>query len=398
MSHLFHSALWTRILLSLALGVLVGGYIRAELLSGFKVKVTGKNGDSLTGTLEGFDGTTLLLTSDLAGLVHIPLPAIADLAVQSLTIRSKLTGSVMLPLDKVTDLELRGIPIRLHLAEGKEIQTRFLGMSKGELRLVAERKEFRIPADRITEAEIIPAPPAGPSPKILRQENWKNFAHVRRLKDWQWQSQADFGYTLGRGAHSTDEFYLRIRSVASRPIDRITLEAKAIYGVQDKAVSNQRFTSIQRYDYLLSNQTYLFGLNNLEHDSPQHLNLRQSISLGAGYSIWRTRRFTLSADGGLGYQAEWRKNETRQISGNGLVQETMEWSPNGRFQLRQTFAAIQYVNPWHRQRFLSEINLKSPLSSRFLFSVGINHQFDTQPQSGIPRNSYTMVTGLGITF
>jgi putative salt-induced outer membrane protein YdiY len=224
-------------------------------------KITLSNGDVITGKI----------TSMAGGKVTIKSPLLAD---------------IIVPIASVSDL-VTGESVTLKTKSGDVWQRRIVGIEGGSLRLEGGETSS-LSLDNLGMIN----PPA----------------HV----DPQWTGSLNFSGVSTTGNTETRQAGLAFDASLRSPTDRITVDAAWSYGQnKDRSAANasssgysltqRRVGGGLKYDYYLSDKSYMLATSRVLGDTIANLELRYTVGSGIGYTLIDDGKDLLLFEVGLSY-------------------------------------------------------------------------------------------------
>mgnify|MGYP001383639915 CR=1 FL=1 len=120
-------------------------------------------------------------------------------------------------------------------------------------------------------------------------------------EDGNWRASLGAAYSQARGNTDSSNFALQADAVRATERDKWSLNAKALYAQTDGNETANQMRAGTRYDWNLSPRVFLFGGLDLERDEVALLDLRHTVSAGAGYKVFKRPDLTWDVIGGVGH-------------------------------------------------------------------------------------------------
>ncbi len=263
-----------RTFLSVALAVLVG----AVCLPSACDVIEFKNGDRVTGELQGCTPPTLRFRSALLGEHTIDIATIATLSCErSVTLLVKDAEPQTVTLLGITDAT-----VSYRSGSGSEIDRPLesvVPIVPGEAPAPADQPV--LPETTADQAE------AAPEPKAL------------------WSGSVEAGVTGRKG--NTDTLDARLGATAKRETEKTETEftLSVDYGERSGSVTTNKALGKTRLRLYRTERSYWLGNVALEHDELRNIDLRAVLGLGAGRDFIATETTELSGDVGLAVTMEY---------------------------------------------------------------------------------------------
>jgi len=316
-----------------------------------------KNGDTLTGTVILKDGAKLTLKSELLGDVSIPWTAVKSLK---------------------TDQELVVV-----LPGGESVKGKI--STNGDTLEVASKS----------------APLAGIS-AIRDEAEEKKFQKMEHPNLGElWAGSFDFGLALARGNARTETLTNNFAAARVTKHDKISAHFDEIYGsALLNGVSSNTANAVRggwAYNRDLNPRVFLTTLNEYEHDQFQSLTLRAVFGGGAGWNAVKTKKTTLSFQGGGDYE---RENYTTLTRNSAEVNfgDDLAWKASAATSVNQTFRIYPNLSDTGQYRMNFDITAVTAIKKWLGWHLTFSDRFVSDPLPGRLRNDVLLSTGLRLTF
>jgi putative salt-induced outer membrane protein YdiY len=333
----------------------------------FADHVTMKNGDRLTGKVVSVDDKTLVLQSDLAGVVKIPWESVQ-------TIQSSA-------------------PLNLTLKDGNLLVGPLSGTSESFTVTTAQAGQV------VTKKDAVQA--------IRSEDEQRRYlARLDRLQNPRvldlWQGTFDAGYAATRGNAETNSFNLSAAVFRITPRDKL---AVAFTSLNTTAVVNQRSVTTAnairggvKYNIELSKKAFAFGLTDLEFDEFQRLDLRWVIGGGGGYHVVKNQRSLFDVFTGASYNREFFSTGLRRSSGELLIGQEVAHQLNKA--VRVTEKLVFYPNLSNRgnYRLNFDAGMVTAINRWLGWTVNLSDRYLSNPVPGAKSNDFIFTTGVRVTF
>lgn len=126
----------------------------------------------------------------------------------------------------------------------------------------------------------------------------------------EWKGFVTIGATITSGNTEIRSAAANAEAVLDRGEDRWTLRGYWNFAQQESTTTGEReITQRQagasaKYDYFLTERTYLYGTGAVATDAVANLDLRYQVGAGAGHQFWKEEKRSLSGEIGLSYVDE----------------------------------------------------------------------------------------------
>ena len=329
----------------------------------FAGQVTMKNGDRLSGAVVKSDGKSLVLKSDLAGLVTIPWDAITEIT--------------------STD------PINVELKDG-QLVVGTLTTSGGKFQIVT-RDTGTVSAARESVAAI------------RSKEEQAEYDRVRnpRITDL-WAGFLDLGYATTRGNTDTSSFTLSSNATRNTTRDKIEARFTMVQSSSNASGNNLTTANAKRgaisYNLNITDGLFAFGMVNLESDQFQDLNLRFNPAGGLGYHLIKTKRTQLDAELGASEDKEYFSTGLDRSFTEVLAGEELAYKLNSSTSVHQQLTFFPNVSDSGNYRMNFDITAVTAIRKWFGWQFTVSDRYLSNPIAGRKTNDLLLSTGLRLTF
>jgi putative salt-induced outer membrane protein YdiY len=326
-----------------------------------------KNGDRLTGKIVKKDGDKIIIETESAGIITILWSAV----------------------EKIVSEE----PLNLKLSDGQFI--------KGTV--ATENEKIEVETQDAGKVEV-----AKENIEIVRSvaEQEKFEAEEERLRNPSlldlWRGSVDVGFSFTSGNSNTRALTAGLRGNRQTYKDKISVYANAIQASNSN--SSVSVTTAQalyggiRYDYDLSEKTFVFASGDFEYDKPQQLDLRSVIGAGLGYKAIRSDRLTLDLFGGATYNRENFSTGEKRNSAEALIGNELTYKLTDNVYLEQRLSVYPSITEGGKYRALFDSSLVTNINDWLGWQVTIGDRFNSNPALGSKQNDFLFSTGLRATF
>jgi len=307
-----------------------------------------ENGSHIIGEITGLESGKLVIEIELAGDILIPLEAIQSIETENEKTFTLDTGEVI----------------------------------SGQLYIDAGRQKLLSGDDTIGVTLISIAAIGEPVEAASRKANWSG--------------RAEFGSTFQDG--NTDELDINTHVKAERESDigRLSLLLRTDFGLKNDVKTDNEVFGETRYEYDLTERTFVLGISQAEFDEFEDLDLRLYVGGGLGYFFVNSDRQVLKGFGGAGYQLERLGNDT--TTEDVIVPLGYEYRLKIRnlFQLRSQMIFFANVTASEDWRLNADNALEVPISSTdaWKIRIGIRNEYDHEPRPGIEEMDTTIYSSL----
>lgn len=320
--------------------------------------VTVRNGDTLSGEIQGLGKGKLALKTSYAGTINIAWDQVVSVA-----------------SDKALEIEV---------STGKRIRG-VIEQSNGHLAVTYE--DVSTDVDTVDIVGIIPMEDGDPP----------GFWDVLN-------GSVDLGYSFTRGNSRLNQSSVGISGDYRREGYKLQGDIRSLFSQQNDAPTVSRHTANGRYDLYLSPRSFSFALAGLERNDRQRLALRSTAGGGFGWSLVKSKANELAVLGGVTFI-----NEQFQLNANGEMPPRnssgealagVEWDTTRyeRIQFSTKLTLHPSLSESGRYRLQYDSTVRFPVFQRLTWSMSLFDRFDSAPPLMVQRNDYGAVASLGFGF
>jgi putative salt-induced outer membrane protein YdiY len=306
-----------------------------------------ENGDRLTGTVMRVEGGKLILKSEYAGEISIPV-------------------------EKVKTLAMDG-PAEVHLSSGEVI--------KGKI--------------KITEGGRVAVEPT--PEREATSFDWKKVASVNPPPQ-KWKGNINVGASTQSG--NTDRKSAAVGAEATRRTDqdRFSLRFLFNYAEDETDVTSRNTFGAAKYDYFFTPKFYGYLAIDLLNDKFKDYRLKTAVGPGVGYQIWDDPVKSLGVEAGLSYI--WEDHYVGEDVDYPAARLGADFRWNIFKFLTFTDRLVVYPNLRNGGDYLlrNEAALISPLGSGWALRLANIWDRDSDPPPGFDKDDFTTILGLQYAF
>ena len=332
-----------------------------------------KNGDRLTGVIEGSDAKQIALKTEYAGEIQVQWSFVKDLSSEKpLYVETPEKGTVS---GKVT---FEGEDLVVHSASAGEV---------------------RVPLARVTVVR-----------SVEDQQAYEKSLHPGLLESW--TGGVNVGFAIARGNSDTTNLTTGFTANRKTLSDAIRLYSNSIYtdngpstsGVPVGVTANAILAGA-RYDRNFDKSLFAFVSGDFTHDELQDLNLRAIYSAGLGWHAINTPSTTFDLLAGANYTRETygsgvagTPGVTRNLAGLTLGEDFMHKFGSSAT-LTQDFTFYPDLSDFSQYRFSFDAALVAKINKWLGWQTSVNDRYVTNPPVlGTKSNDVILSTGLKIAF
>jgi putative salt-induced outer membrane protein YdiY len=316
-------------------------------------EVVFNNGDKLTGKIVSADGAKLVIETTVAGKVTVDLSNVKTFSTDG--------------------------PVELRLKDGSTLKD---SIGPGEADgAVATKGSGNVAAQPLPIANIA---------KINPQENWTGSIVA--------------GALITRGNSNTDNVNVSIDAVRRREDDRMTASAAYLYGKQEDPSTGDDSTTVDnwfllgKYDYFLSEKTYLYALGRVERDRIANLDLRVSPSVGVGYQWIERPDFNFSTEAGVGWVYEDYETGDSEDHFAGRLAYHVDKKLNDKVSVFHNLEYLPSLEDIEDFNLNTDLGIKASMTERMFTQFKVEWKYDAEPAPGAEKNDLRYILGVGWDF
>lgn len=219
-----------------------------------------------------------------------------------------------------------------------------------------------------------------------------------------WSGSADFGLTFTEGNSETTTVSAGVQAAREWRLHRLGLSGSVLRTTDEGEEVANRGNAALRYDYSPGERFFLFHKSEISYNTPADLDLRVSPTAGAGYTVARTGRVTLSVDGG----GSWIRDEFTDGSSSSAFHftagENLELTISDNTDLVQEVRYSPKAEDLSDYLLHAEVALTTMISGAVGLRVKAIEDFDSTPFQGtaggeeVEEHDFTLVTGVTVKF
>ena len=348
-------------------GILICLMILISCPSVFADQIILKNGDRLTGKIVKKDGDKIIIETESAGTITILWSAVEKI-VSDEPLNLKLTDGQLIKGTVATENETIEV-------ETQDAGTIEVTKEKIEVvRSVQEQAKFEAEEERLRNPSLLDL----------------------------WRGSVDVGFSFTSGNSNNRALTAGVRGNRETFKDKISVYANAIQASNSN--SGVSVTTAQavyggiRYDYNLSEKTFVFASGDFEYDKPQQLDLRSVIGVGVGYKAIRSERMSLDIFGGATYNRENFSTGVKRNSAEALIGNELTFAVTDNIDFEQRLSVYPSITEGGKYRALFDSSLITNINDWLGWQVTIGDRFNSNPPLGSKQNDFLFSTGLRATF
>jgi putative salt-induced outer membrane protein len=233
-------------------------------------------------------------------------------------------------------------------------------------------------------------------------------ASAQTQADGKWRGLAGAAYSATSGNSSTSNLLLNLDMARQTERDKISASAMANRGSGKvdgvKTTTANKWGLNGQYDYNLSPHLYVFGKLGLESDKIIDLSLRRTLGTGLGYKVVNEPNTTFDVFAGLANtHSKYKTTQTiDNATGTSFTTNSALLGEESTHKLTDTVFFKQRVELYPRINgdggtlAKSTANLGVSLNSTISLNVGLTHNYNSAPATGLKKNDLSLFTGLSV--
>jgi putative salt-induced outer membrane protein YdiY len=184
------------------------------------------------------------------------------------------------------------------------------------------------------------------------------------------------------------------------PADRITLYLLGRYSRDHGDRTANEIIGGANWEVDLTDRLFWYLKGELEQDEFENLDLRATVATGLGYFLIREKDVDLKVRGGIGYQHESFDN------GDSDDKAIAELGVDFRLDIAPCLQYVHSTTVYPSLEDIADVRVvmtnavEIPLVSdkRWKLKLGVKHQYDAQPESGVDRLDTFYFANIGVDF
>jgi putative salt-induced outer membrane protein YdiY len=308
-------------------------------------RIVMNNGDALTGTITETDSGAVVIKTELAGTVKIPLTNVKTMSTEK--------------------------PLELHLKDGSVVNQPLQSADAGTVKVDGK-------SDAVELADVVKINPEKPR--------------------WKGDFAAGVTYTSGNTKNESYAFSGNLSKRTEK--DRTTFAGDAAKKKEgsDKTVTEDWWRVGGKYDYFLSKKCYVYGQGRYEVDEIADLDQRIIAGGGTGYQWIETDLTGFSTEVG----ASWIDEEYADNTSDDKISAQAGYRLNHQF--NETFSFINNFNYFPSVEKVSDYyltttgELRAKINSHLFTNFKVLFDYDATPAAGKGSSDMKYIFGAGVTF
>ena len=219
-----------------------------------------------------------------------------------------------------------------------------------------------------------------------------------------WTGRIQIGMTGRTGETERLTINSRIDVKRETQDDRLFLYTTVLYDREDGVRSDNQIIGGARLEIDLdeSDRRFVYLRSELEFDEEENIDLRTTVTVGAGFVLVREDDFKLTFRGGIGYQHETYDDNTSDDQGVLELGYDIRWDINEDFRLVHDLNYIPEITASATDQFriVSNTAIEMPIGTGDKWSIrtGVRSEYDNDPQEDIERLDSWFYMNLALDF
>jgi len=321
-----------------------------------------KNGDIITGTVIKKDGDKLTLKSEFLGEVTMPWSAVKSLQ---------------------SDQELNVVMPGGETVKGK------LSTAGDNLAVATASGEKTAALTAVTAVR-----------DDAEQHTWERFQHPGMFDLW--TGTYNFGLALARGNARTATLTNAFTATRVTLKDKITVHFNEIYATAlvngVNAATASALSGDWQYNRDFGPRWFLATNNEYDHDRFQALNIRAVFGAGGGWNAFKTKRATLSFQGGADYEHESFMSGIARNSAEVSAGDNFTYKLSGSTNVTQSFFIYPNMSYTGEYRFILNLSAVTAIKKWLGWHISLTDSYLSDPVLGRLPNDLILSTGFQLAF
>jgi putative salt-induced outer membrane protein YdiY len=236
-------------------------------------------------------------------------------------------------------------------------------------------------------------PPVSPAVLPVQDEDEEE---ELTLNEWNGSISLGAGWTGGNS--KTEGASASVDAQYRREIDRTTLKLFYEYQSSDDVRLKDNYFADAKYDYFLTDATYLWGQLRAEVNTLAGLKLRKIAGAGLGHQFADSDTFKLSGEAGLSYIDEEFRGGVEDDYMAARLAYDLDWIPNDRWSFGQStdfYPSLDDTDVWY---VVVDNFAKVHLTDSMFGQLKYLFQHVEQPSAGAKQDDHTVQLTVGWDF
>lgn len=213
-----------------------------------------------------------------------------------------------------------------------------------------------------------------------------------------WSGSGELGGVMTEGNTRTRSVY-GLFKVKRKDTGGVALfELKGAYGEDSDRVIEQFLKGYLRYEYNLTEQTYIFLDDLIEHNYAAQIRIRNVQSVGPGYYFLKDDMTELKGETGPSYTIEIRRNDESDYFIGWKTAASLEHKISEETSLSALAAHYANLEDFEGWRFEGSAGVKRKLSKNFFGRLSYEIQYQNTPPPDTKHTDHRLMFTIGLEF
>lgn len=218
-------------------------------------------------------------------------------------------------------------------------------------------------------------------------------------EDGLWRGAMSASLSLASGNTKSTNFSIGADGVRATKEDKIALFLTTLYGTREDGGKTVKTANLTRaggkYDWNLSDRSYVFGALDLERDKLTALDLRTVVGAGAGYKLIKEKDVNYEVFGGLTQNHEKYTSFTRN-STEVLLGEQSDHKLTDTTSFKQRLAVYPSLKDSGEYRMQFDAGLVTAIASGIGFQATLSNRYNSLAPAGSKKSDTLLLMGVNI--
>lgn len=233
--------------------------------------------------------------------------------------------------------------------------------------------------------------------------------------DGLWRGALSASLAVASGNTQSTNFNIGADGVKATKDDKLSVFLTSLYGTRKVDGATERTANRTRgglrYDYNLSDRTFVFGLAEAEQDKIANLDSRILVGAGFGYKIIKEKDTTFDIFGGVSYKQDRNtvtsvieipppaRTVTTRESSNAtelVLGEESSHKLSDTTSFKQKLTVYPNVSDSGKYRAQFDAGFVTAIASGINFQVTLSNRYNSDVPAGVKKNDTLLLTGINI--
>ncbi len=218
-----------------------------------------------------------------------------------------------------------------------------------------------------------------------------------------WTGNITAGYTLTKGNSETETANIGVSLARRAENDRITLDAAYLFSAQEdpdtggEKTTQDKWYAGLKYDYFVSEKTYVFGNGRVERNRIAELDNRLTLGGGIGCQWFESETFNLGTEAGIAWLYE--KYDTEDDSQSEFSVQLgyhLDKQLNDHVTFLHNLTYYPAFSDLSDCFLTTQAELRAALTKSLFGSFKVVLDYDSTPAAGSKKTDLTYILGVGL--